>query len=298
MRVDGAYANLVLPSVLAEHGLAGRDAGVRHRAGLRHACGARHLRRDPRRLRRPAADARSRQGPRRAAPGHPPAALHAGAAARRDQHHRRPGPGQGDLGRRGVRQRGAAPRRRAGPRRRGSSGWRRTRLGGADALRGDRLQPPPLGRRRAAPRAGRRRSCPTLLARRQRPPRVTLVARPGRVGARGAARRADALLAVRRRPRRGRPRRGRRRWPRAAPACRTRAPSWSPRVLAAAEVEGPDDTWVDLCAGPGGQGRAAGRRWPPSAGARPGRRGAAAPPGPAGPARAGAVGDRGCPAAV
>ena len=57
-----AYANLVLPAAAAQGAGAGKgrdfDApgrGARHRAGLRHAAPAGHVRRDHRRLRRPAA---------------------------------------------------------------------------------------------------------------------------------------------------------------------------------------------------------------------------------------------------
>ena len=79
------------------------------------------------------------------------------------------------------------------------------------------------------------------------------MARPGPLHPRRAAGGADALLAVRRGVGGRRPALGRRRSPRAAPASRTRARSWSPLALAEAPLEGRDELWLDLCAGPGGK---------------------------------------------
>ena len=94
-----------------------------------------------------------------------------------------------------------------------------------EQVRRDRLQPPALGGRRA-PQGGRApTSCSTCWPPTTRPPRVTLVARPGTLDPRRAAGRAHgrtpgtgSCSPVAARPRC-------RRWPRAAPACRTRGRS-------------------------------------------------------------------------
>ena len=87
-----------------------------------------------------------------------PAAVDAGARARRDQHHRRPRAPAVQLRRRGLRQRGAAGGLRARPRE-----WvaqvapdARTQPHPAPV---DRLQPPRVGRRRAARAPSARTSC-------------------------------------------------------------------------------------------------------------------------------------------
>ena len=125
----------------------------------------------------------------------------------------------------------------------------------------------------ATPSCSRRCSRPTTSRR-----RVTLVARPGRVDPRGAA------AASRRRTRRtawcspaATPARSPRS-PRGAPACRTRARSWSRSRSPRRRSTGRTSAWLDLCAGPGRQGRAAGRarrasaapRWSPPSGSRTG----------------------------
>ena len=149
---------------------------------------------------RPLAQGRG-EGARRAPPRHPPAAVDAGAASCRDQHHRRPDPGAGRAGAGGVRQRRPAPGRRARPRRLGTPG--RT---------GPGCRPGGLrGRSRTATRAGWSRSWPP--GRRGRRARRTTGRRqraaPGGAGGEtgtgdpcGAARHAHPLLAVRRGARR------------------------------------------------------------------------------------------------
>ncbi len=127
VRVDDAYTNLVLPSVLRQHGLTGRDAafatelvsGTLRRRGTYDAVLAACVD-------RPLAKVEA-EGARRAAAGRPPAALDAGARARRDQHHRRPGAGTGRPGSGRLRQRRPAPGRPSTTSPGGYAGWRRTR---------------------------------------------------------------------------------------------------------------------------------------------------------------------------
>ena len=166
VRVDRAYANLVLPAVIRHYELERARRGVRHRAGVGDDPATRHLRRDPGGLHRPAAVEGRVEGARRAAARHPPAAVDAGARPRRDQHHRRPGPGPGQHRRRQLRQRGAPLGERARLRRVDREDHPR-RAGVADPVRRDRLQPPGVGGRRAA-RGGRPGRAARAARRRQR----------------------------------------------------------------------------------------------------------------------------------
>ena len=127
--------------------------------------------------------------------------------ARRDQHHRRPGPGPGQLGRRRLRQRRAAQ----GVRAQDLDAW----IGRGRARPADpratprRLQPPALGGRRAARGGRRRRELDAAARRRQRRPRGSPwspgPAAPTRDELPGDA---DPVLAVRRGAGRRRPGRG------------------------------------------------------------------------------------------
>ena len=126
------------------------------------------------------------------------------------------------------------------------------RAGVADPVRRDRLQPPGVGGRRA-PRGGRRRRAARPARRRQResPGHPGRAARP--LDPRGAAGGADAVLAVRRGV--------------GAAATRASVPAVAEGragvqdegsqlvalALAEAPLEGRDELWLDLCAGPGGK---------------------------------------------
>ena len=112
MHRDDAYANLVLPSILRDSGLTGRDAAFATELTYGTLRAPRHARRDPHRRGRAGRAADRPAGPRRVAARRVPTAAHPGAGARRGLLHRRPGPGGGP-GRRRVRQRGAARGRRA-----------------------------------------------------------------------------------------------------------------------------------------------------------------------------------------
>ena len=193
----------------------------------------------------------SRAGrPRRAAAGHPPAARHAGPEPRRHLHQRRPGAARGRPPAGGVRERRPPQGLRARPRRLGRRG------GSGPGDRPRRLPrrrplPPPLGRR-AAPRAVGDDEIEALLAADNAPPRVVLVARPGRS--------EPAELP-------GEPTR----WSPHGVALEAGDPAAVPAVaqgragvqdegsqlvalaLAWAEVDGRDERWLDLCAGPGGK---------------------------------------------
>ena len=198
--------------------------GVRDRAGVGHDPAAGHLRRDPRRLHRPAAGQDRGQGARRA-PARVPTSCsamrvpaHAAISTSVDLVRSEVGAGPGR-----VRQRGAAP----GRPRTTSTTW----LDRVDADRRDPVSPPGSGSstrwRRALPRRSARtsstRCSPPTTSRRRSP----WSPGPGRSTPRRAAGRADALLAVRRRSRRAATRARCRPSPRAAPACRTRGRSWS-----------------------------------------------------------------------
>ena len=206
VRVDDAYTNLVLPAVLRKHGLERTRRGVRHRAGVGHDPAARHVRRDAGRLRRPAAgkveakvlDA-LRLGTHQLLSMRVPD--HAAISTTVDLVRARVGPAPAGFVNavlRSVSERDLAA-------------WV------------EQVAPDERSRRRGSPRsptatrAGSSRSCAgrsardeldALLAADNEPPRVTLVARPGTLDPRGAARRADAVLAVRRGAGRRRPRRG------------------------------------------------------------------------------------------
>ena len=257
---------------------------VRHRARLRHAAPAGHLRRGARRLRRPAAG----QGRRRRCStrcGSAPTSCwrcgcpsHAAVGTTR-----RPGPGRGrrtapagfvnavlrkvaahDLDRLGAPGR-ARPGDRPGRLRRR---WRTSHPRWVVEALAERA--------RATARRARRRCWPPTTRR----PKVTLVARPGLATRRRAGRRRrrrPALVAVRR-------------------ACSTGGdPGEVPAVaegragvqdegsqlvalaLAAAPLDGRDERWLDLCAGPGRQVRAARRARRRARRPAAGRRAAAAP---------------------
>ena len=166
-----AYANLLLPRLLAERGITGRDAALATELSLRHAARSRHLRRGARRVQRPApgqagpAGAAGPQARRAPAPGDP------GRRPRRRGDLGGPGQGRGRPARLRLRQRRAAPGRHPRPRRLAAA--RRPGPGGRRrGLPGGPLQLPPLDRRRLPrrprPRRGHRASrCP---GRRQRPP--------------------------------------------------------------------------------------------------------------------------------
>ena len=271
-RRPDAYTNLVLPRHLGKYRLDRPRRGVRDRAGVGHDPAAGHLRRDPGRLHRPTAGQGRGQGARRAPARHPPAAGDAGLPPRRDQHHRRPGPLRGRPGAGRLRQRRAAQ----GLASTTSTTWI------------EQVAPTPT-RRRGTPRSptatrsGSSTSCwprrsatdelDALLAADNERPRVTLVARPGPLQPRRAAGGADPLLAVRRRARPAATPARCRRSPRAAPACRTRARSWSRVALAEAPIDGRRRAAGSTCApGPGGKAgaargagrRARGRGWSPT----------------------------------
>ena len=254
VRVDDAYTNLVLPLGAAPARAERPRRRLRHRARRRARCAGRA---PTTRSSTPASTGRSRRSRRRCSTccGSAPTSCcrcgcprHAAISTTVDLVRARVGPGAGR-----VRQRRAAPGRRARPRRLGTPG--RARPG---------RRPGRLRRRsRTATRAGWSRSCrrarrrpdelDALLAADNEPPRVVLVARPGPVDPRGAARR---------RP----PRSRRTAW------CWTAVtPARSPAVaegragvqdegsqlvalaLARRRGRGRDERWLDLCAGPGGK---------------------------------------------
>ena len=78
---DDAYANLVLPGMLRDDGPARPGRRVRDRADVRHAAHGRHPRRDHRHRRRPGGRAHRPAGPRRAAARRLPAAATRGSPA-------------------------------------------------------------------------------------------------------------------------------------------------------------------------------------------------------------------------
>ena len=253
VRVDDAYTNLVLPSVLRQHGLSGRDAAFATELVVGHAPPARA----PTTPCSPRAwTGRSRRSRRRCS-------TRCGSGAhqllsmrvpdpRRDQHHRRPAAGPGRPGAGRLRQRRAAPGRPSTTSPGGYAGSRPTRPRTRSASR----------RSPTATRAGWSRSCrravgadelDALLAADNEPPRVVLVARPGRSTREELPGHAHPVLAVRRGAGGRRPRRGRRRSPRGGPASRTRARSWSRSPWRARRSRARTERWLDLCAGPGGK---------------------------------------------
>ena len=228
-----AYANLLLPSVLARarSGRPGRRAD--HRAHLRHAARPRHLRRDPQRVQRPEPGPDRPAAARSAPARHPPAAGYPGSLTRRRGHLRRPGPGAGwpALGR--LRQRGAAPGGHPGP---GDLDRGGRAVPGHRSARPPRgpVQPPPVAggrggrcaRRGSQRRAGRDRG----RAGRGRHPatghavRRARAGRPGRTARRRSG--TGAVVGVRRLSRSAGTRARSRRYSRSARRSRTRPASW------------------------------------------------------------------------
>ena len=289
-----AYANLVLPGLLRERRITGRDAGLRHRAGLRHAAHARPVRRGAGRVRQPRRWTSSTTGcwtrcgsactscwacacprtPRSARPsrwsgtgsGTAPAGWPTRCCARSPS-------GTSTTGSRAV-----APDAAADP------------LGHL----ADRAQPPAVGGPGDARGAGGAGRASRAAGRRAR--------RAARRGQRRAARSPwwpgpgwpsrPSCWPPAARPGRWSPYAVR--WPagdpgsaggraaRAGPGCRTRAASWSPPRWRTRPLDGRDERWLDLCAGPGGKaallGALAARRGATAdrgrAGAAPGRPGA------------------------
>ena len=160
-------------------------------------------------------------------------------------------------GRRRLRQRGAAQGRRSRTSPPGSPRSPPTRR---PIRPRPSPQPPRVGRRRAARRPlGDATSSTPCSPPTTRAPRVTLVARPGsrrpRRAARASPRRTRRTAWCSRAATRARCRRS----PRAAPGCRTRAPSWSRVALAAAPLDGPRRALARPVRRPGRQGGAARR---------------------------------------
>ena len=222
---------------------------VRDRAGRRHPARTGHLRRDPRRLRGPTPARRGQC--RRAAPRCPPAAGDAGADPRRDQHDRRPGarqgrPGSGRLHQRRAAQgraqhdcagwvRRVAPDPAADPvgyaavahshprwivdqltRGRGGGGARRPAGRRQRGPAGGAGGPARAGRGRGAPRRPTRFSPYGVVLEGGDPASVPAVAE-GRAGVQDEGSQLVAL------------------------------------ALSRARVDGRDERWLDLCAGPGGK---------------------------------------------
>ena len=271
---DDAYANLVLPRLLREHGLHGRDAAFATELTYGTLRAARHARRDHRR-RRPAGTVERIDPPARDALrlGRVPAAAHAGAGARGGRRPRSTWSARSPPGADRLRQRGPAPDRRAGPGRLARRSWRPTRR----PTRSGTWRWPTAIRSGSCGRSPRRSAAtsarPSRAARSRTTsgPPVHLCARPGRAdaveladevgGAPGAfspyavylpGGAPGDLAAIARRPG---PRAGRGLPARGARAGRRRR--WTGR----------DERWLDLCAGPGGKAgaarrarRAAGRR--------------------------------------
>ena len=270
-RVEDAYTNLVLPALLRQHGLSGRDAafatelasGTIRWQGTYDAILAACIDRPLSKVESKVLDA-LRLGTHQLLAMRVP--THAAISTTVDlvalPGRRRVPAGFANAVLRKV--------SAAGPRGLGRAGRARPGHG--------RLQPPGLGRRRAARGA---RAATTSSTRCWPPttsrPKVTLVARPGRSTARRAARgsrprsRRTASCWPAATPARSR------RSPRAARACRTRAPSWSRSRPAAAPVEGRDDALARPVCRARRQGRAA-RRAGRRARRRPGRLRAAAAP--------------------
>ena len=153
VRDRAAYANLLLPRLLAERAAHRPRRRPDDRARLRHPARPGHLRRGAGRVQRPAAGQARPAGPRRPPAGHPPAAQHPRRRPRRRRHLGRPGQVGGRPAGLRLRQRGPAPRRHPGPR--GLAGHRRPRPGGRPGrLPRGPLQPPAVDRRRLPGRPG------------------------------------------------------------------------------------------------------------------------------------------------
>ncbi len=186
VRAADAYTNLALPAALQAARAERPRRGLRDGADVGDGTPPGPVRRRDRGVRRPAARQGAGAGARRAAAGHPPAAGHAGARARRDQHHGRPGALRRRAGGRRLRQRGAAEGLGARPRRLGGQGGARPDRGpGRSPER--RPRPPAVGRRSACGggRGGRGRG---PVGRRQRTARRDPGGPARPVDARGAAR--------------------------------------------------------------------------------------------------------------
>ena len=269
-----AYANLLLPALLRERGVTGRDAALATELAYGTLRGLGTYDADHRRVQRPGPGAARPAAARRPPARRAPAA--AAPASRRTPrwHHRRPGAAARRGGPVQVRQRRAAQGRDPRPWR---SGCRSSPRDPRRTRRPPRRhpQPPALDRHRAARRARRRpgRDRPRCSPPTTSGPLVTLVARPGRATVEELSRpgaEPRPLLAVRGLPARGRPggdprgRRGR------APPSRTRPASSSRSRSPGCRSTGADAPLARPVRRPRRQGGAARRR------AR--RPGAAAPP--------------------
>ena len=242
----------------ASHGLTGGTPAFATELAAGHAAPAGHLRRRHRRLPRPRHGEAA--GARRAAARHPPAAGDAGPHARRGQRPRstwpapQAGPAPAGLVN-AVLRKVAEPR----PRRLGRAGRPRRRPPTRSAT----------SRSPTATRAGSSRSCAQALGERRRARRAA--GRRQRAAAGGAGRPArpvDAWTSCRAsRPRSRRTASG---WPAGDPGAVPGGgrgprrgpgrglPAGRPRARGGAARRAATTRWLDLCAGPGRQGRAAG----------------------------------------
>ena len=268
----------------ASTGSPGRDAAFATELVVRHHPAPGHLRRHHRRL-PDQAPARG-QGPRRRCGSAPTSCCPCGCPTTRPSARRSSSP---------------APRVGPGPRRPVNAVLRKVAAHDLDGwvagsrptrrrpvrLRSRRPLPPPLGGRGAgrARSPSARRELEALLAADNAPPRVMLVARPGLatveelVAAGGTATPLSpyAVELRRRRPRRRSPPS-----PRGAPACRTRARSWSPSPWPTRRSRAATSAGSTCAPGPGGKaallaalagraGRAAAGQRAPAAPRRAGR---------------------------
>ena len=119
-----AYANLVLPALLRERGITGRDAAFATELAYGTCRSPRAARRRHRRGRGTAAGPHRPGAARPAAAGHLPAAAHPRRRARRGVHHRRAGRHRIRFGASRFRQRRAAHHLRGATSSRGSTSWR------------------------------------------------------------------------------------------------------------------------------------------------------------------------------
>ena len=255
VRTEDAYTNLVLPSVVATPGLDTPRRRVRHRARGRHDPPAGDVRRDPRRLHRPAAAPGRVRDPRHPAARLPPAARHAGAArtprsaapsTSRTPRPARVPPGFVNAVLRSVARRDLdawVARGRAGPV--GVEERRMDHLASSTATRAgwSTCSTSPLRTTTSTPC-----SRPTTSRRRSRSSRDPAAPTVAELPGTPTPYSPYGVVLDGRRPGRGPGgRRGSRRRPgRGLAAGRARAGRRAP-------VDGSDEVWVDLCAGPGGK---------------------------------------------